>query len=121
MRPNLGRNHAKGHIVTTTHTKSAVSVGAAIASAAAPAMLFFGAGTAQAKQDVSERGGVAIIDDLPTLRTCSSCRRFDPQPDPPGFPDPGSAGIGNPNDLPPMRPFNPQPDPPSNPGTGLGP
>lgn len=45
-----------------THTRNAltVAVSAAIASAAAPAMLFLGAGT------------------------CASCVGFDPQPEPPG-------------------------------------
>ena len=76
-------------------------VGAAIAGAAVPALLFLGAGTAQAIQDVSERGAIAIIDDLKTPRDCAKCRGFDPQPDPPGYPDPGAGnGIGNPNELP---------------------
>lgn len=78
--------------MTTTHlrTKFIVAAGAAIAGAAAPALLFLGAGTAQAIQDISQRGGIAIINDLPTPRTCGSCAGFNPQPDPPGYPDPGS-------------------------------
>jgi hypothetical protein len=90
-----------------THTKL---VSVAIASAAAPILLFLGAGTAQAIQDVSERGAIAIIDDLRTPRDCGKCRGFDPQPDPPGFPDPGAvAGIGNPNEIPTVNvdPTNP--------------
>ena len=78
--------------MTTTHTRTKLitaAVGAAIAGAAAPALLFLGAGTAQAIQDISERGAVAIIHDLPTPRQCPGCGGFNPQPDPPGFPDPG--------------------------------
>ena len=83
--------------MATTFTRTTFAI-----AIAAPALLFLGADTAQALSDVSERGGVAIIDG------------FDPQPEPPRFPDPGSTvGIGNPNDLPPARQFNPQPDPPS--------
>lgn len=68
------------------------AVGAAMASTATTALLFFGAGTAQA---------LAIIDNLPTPRTCPSCVGFVPQPDPPSFPDGRTnAGIGNPNDRP---------------------
>jgi hypothetical protein len=100
--------------VTTTHTRTkfAVAVGAAIAGATAPALLFLGSGTAQALPELGERGTVAIIDHLPTPRGCGSCGGFNPQPDPPGFPDPGSrigisdpedkVGVGNPNDLPPL-------------------
>src|SRR5688572_17144678 len=97
--------------MTTTHvrTKFAVAVGAAIAGAAAPALLFLGAGTAQAVQDISERGAVAIIDNLPTPRNCPGCGGFNPQPDTPGYPDPGSTvGVGDAED----RWFNPPPDPP---------
>ena len=132
--------------MTTTHTRTkfAVAVGAAIAGVAAPALLFLGAGTAQAIQDVSERGGIAIIDDLPTPRDCGQCGELNPQPDPPGFPDPGNRvgisdpedkvgignpdihppvriGVGNPNDLPTIKGFNPQPDPPGNPVVKVGP
>jgi hypothetical protein len=61
--------------------------------------LFLGAGTAQGMLHIGERGAVAIIDNVPTPRDCGSCAGFDPQPDPPAFPDPGnSVGIGNPND-----------------------
>ncbi|MGH3677171.1 MAG: hypothetical protein ACRDU5_15810 [Mycobacterium sp.] len=63
-------------------------ISAAIAGATAPSLLILGAGTAQATPDVSERGAIAIIDDLRTPRDCAKCRGFDPQPDPPGFPDP---------------------------------
>ena len=95
--------------MSTTHTRSVTAaVAAAIAGAAAPALLFLGAGSAQAIEDVSERGAVAIIDNLPTPRSCGQCRGFNPQPDPSGNPDttdrqphvgnPDKAGIGNPND-----------------------
>ncbi len=89
------------------------AVGAAIAGAAAPALLFLGAGTAQAIPDVSERGAVAVIDDLPTPRSCASCVGFDPQPDPPGYPDPSK--------LPSLKGFDPQPDPPGAPAVKSGP
>ena len=52
--------------MTTTHTRTkflTAAVGAAVATMAAPALLILSAGTAQA---------------------------FNPQPDPPGFPDPSS-------------------------------
>lgn len=95
--------------MATTFTRTTFAL-----AIAAPALLFLSSATPQALPDVSERGGVAIIDNLPTPRDCGSCHGFDPQPEPPGFPDPGSTvGIGNPNDLPPARQFNPQPDPPS--------
>jgi len=87
--------------MTTTHlrTKFVVAVAAAIAGAAAPALIFLGAGTAQAIQDISERGAVAIINDLPTPRTCGSCGGFNPQHDPPGYHDPRSrVGISDPED-----------------------
>ncbi len=86
--------------MSTTHTRSVIAVvGAAIVSVAAQAILFLGAGTAQAMQDISERGAVAIVDNLPTPRDCGLCRGFNPQPDPPGNPDPDSeAGVGNPNE-----------------------
>jgi hypothetical protein len=86
-------------MMITTHTRSVTAaVGAVIAGAVAPALLFLGAGTAQAVQDISERGAVAIIDNLPTPRDCGNC--FNPQPDPPGYPDPSSRSplIGNPNE-----------------------
>jgi hypothetical protein len=86
-------------MMSTTHTRSvAAVVGAATAGVAASAVLFLGAGTAHAVQDVSERGAIAIIDNLPTPRDCAQC--FNPQPDPPGYPDPTSRSplIGNPND-----------------------
>jgi hypothetical protein len=104
--------------MTTTHTRTkfAVVVGAAIAGAAAPALLFLGAGTAHAVQDVSERGGFAILDDLPTPRTCPGCGESDAQSDP-GNPDPGSrvgisdpedkVGLGGPDTLPPVMIFGP--------------
>ncbi len=62
---------------TQTRTKFlTAAVGAVIASAAASAVLFLGAGTAQ-----------AVIHHLPTPRTCAGCDGFDPQPDKPDDPD----------------------------------
>jgi hypothetical protein len=86
--------------MSTTHTRTKfAAVGAAIAGAAAPALLFLGTGTAHAIQDVSERSGIAILDHLPTPRGCGGCVGFNPQPDPPGFPDSGSrVGISDPED-----------------------
>jgi hypothetical protein len=81
--------------MTTIHARTAsitATVGAAIASLAAPALLFLGAGTAQALPDLSERGG--ILHDLPTPRNCGGCDGFNPQPDPPGYPDPGVVDPG---------------------------
>jgi hypothetical protein len=86
--------------MTATHTRSTTFVtavvGAAIASIAAPALLFLGAGTAHAIQDVSDR----------TPRDWISF--VNPVPEPPSHPDPESqspmignpndAGVGNPND-----------------------
>ena len=85
----------------SAHPKFARVVGTALVGLAAPALLLLAPGAAHAIPDVADRGGVAIIDNLPTPRDCGSCRVLDPQPEPPGLPDPGSRG------------FNPQPDPPS--------
>jgi hypothetical protein len=86
--------------MNTTHTRR-IRITAAIVGAAAPALLFLGTGTAQAVQDVSEHGGIVILDHLPTPRNCPSCGGFNPQPDPPGNPDPSSqVGVGNPNHRP---------------------
>jgi hypothetical protein len=66
-------------MMNTTHTRSRIltaAVGAVIASAAASAVLFLGAGTAQ-----------AVIHYLPTPRDCPSCDGFNPQPDKPDDPD----------------------------------
>jgi hypothetical protein len=82
--------------MTITHIRTA------IVGAAALAMVFLGTGTAQ-----------AVPDELPTQRTCPSCRGFDPQPDPPGYPDL--------NNLPSVRGFDPQPDPPGTAPVKLGP
>lgn len=74
----------------TTHTRVKVltaAVSAAIATIAAPALLLLGAGTAQATPDISARGPVGIIGDLPTPRECPGCGGFNPQPDQPGYPD----------------------------------
>ncbi len=78
----------------TTQTRTKIltaAIGAVIASAAAPALLVLGAGTAQ-----------AVIHYLPTPRDCGQCDGFNLQPDkhddpdlhPPLTRDPGStAGI----------------------------
>jgi hypothetical protein len=87
--------------MTVTHirTKFAVALGAVVAGAAAPALLFLGAGTAQALPDIGERGTVAIIDHLPTPRECGQCGDSDAQSDSAGYPDPGSrVGISDPED-----------------------
>jgi hypothetical protein len=63
----------------TTHTRTkfiTAAVGAVAATMAAPALLFVSAGTAQ-----------AVIHYLPTPRDCGACDGFNPQPDPPGFPE----------------------------------
>jgi len=63
----------------TTHTRTkfiTAAVGAVAATMAAPALLFVSAGTAH-----------AVIHYLPTPRDCGSCDGFNPQPDPPGFPE----------------------------------
>jgi hypothetical protein len=74
--------------MTTIHTSKkffTAAVGAVVASIAAPALLFLSAGSAQA---------------------------FNPQPDPPGFPDPSSQvgfaeesefGLAGPHVLPPLH------------------
>ena len=73
--------------MNTTHTQ--VLTGA-VAAAIATGALLFGAVKAHA---------FPVIDNLPGSRDCSSCVGFNPQPDPPSFPDPGNrVGIGNPND-----------------------
>jgi hypothetical protein len=78
------------HTMTTTHTRKkflTATVAAAIATMAAPALLFLSAGTAQ-----------AVIHHLPTPRTCAGCEGFNPQPDPPGDPDPDNkVGLGGPD------------------------
>jgi hypothetical protein len=74
--------------ITHTRTKALTAVvGAVIANIAAPALLVLGAGTAQATPDISARGPVGIIGDLPTPRECPGCGGFNPQPDQPGYPD----------------------------------
>ena len=65
--------------MTAPHTHKKVltsAVGAVVATIAAPALLFLSAGTAQ-----------AVIHDIPTPRDCGGCDGFNPQPDPPGFPE----------------------------------
>jgi hypothetical protein len=75
------------------------AISAVIVGGATPALLFLGAGTALAIQDVSEHGGIAAIDYLPLPRDCGKCGGFNPQPDPPGNPDPSSeVGLGSPEE-----------------------
>jgi hypothetical protein len=76
--------------MNTTHTRVKVltaAVSAAIATIAAPSLLFLGAGTAQATPDISARGPVGIIGDLPTPRGCNGCDGFNPQSDTPDYPN----------------------------------
>ena len=83
----------------TSYTRTKVlTAAAAIATMAAPALLVLGAGTAQATSGISAPGPVGMIGDLPTPRTCAGCVGFNPQPDPPGDPDPGiKVGLGGPD------------------------
>jgi hypothetical protein len=74
--------------MTITHTRTKLVtavVGAVITGAAAPALLFLGAGTAQAVQD-SETVAIQDSEEKPDL----TIGGFNPQPDPPGVIDPGS-------------------------------
>jgi hypothetical protein len=76
--------------MNTTHTRTnfvTAVAGAAIATMAAPVLLVLGAGTAQATPDISARGLVGIIGDLPTPRECPGCGGINSQPDAPGYPD----------------------------------
>jgi hypothetical protein len=112
--------------MSTTQTRTrflTAAIGAVIAGAAAPALLFFGAGTANAIQDVSDgllmppaiqdisEGFVAppAVQDVsdgfltpPAVQDISegapgiAAGTFDPQPDPPSIIDPGSRGILDP-------------------------
>jgi hypothetical protein len=84
---------------THTHTKAlTAAVGAVIATMAAPALLILGAATAQATPDISAHGPAGTIADLPTPRSCGGCVGFNPQPDPPGDPDPDNkVGLGGPD------------------------
>jgi hypothetical protein len=70
-----GGAHRTEYTMITTHTSRrsvTATLGAVVAGAAASALLFSGAGAANA----------ATIADLPLL-PCASCAGFDPQPDPP--------------------------------------
>jgi hypothetical protein len=87
--------------IKIANTKFGCLVGIAFVDVVAPALLLLGAGNAQALPDVAERGAP---------RDCGSCGMFDPQPEPPGFTDPGSRiGLGGPDTLPPVRGFNTRP------------
>jgi hypothetical protein len=85
----------------TSHTRTRVltaTVGAAIATIAAPVLLVLGAATAQATPDISTRGPAGTIAPLPTPRMCPSCDGFNPTQDQPSDPDPGSkVGLGGPD------------------------
>jgi hypothetical protein len=87
--------------MATTPTRTKIltaAVGGALTIIAAPALLILGAATAQATPDISAHGPAGTIADLPTPRTCGSCVGFNPQPDPPGDPDPDSkVGLGGPD------------------------
>jgi hypothetical protein len=110
--------------MTTTHTRTkflTAAVGSVIATMAAPALLFLGAGTAQATPDISARGPVGIIGDLPTPRECGQCDGFNPQPDPPGDPDPDSrVGLGGPDTKVGVGTPGGAPSPSLNPGDTVG-
>ncbi len=64
--------------MTATHTRTKFltsAVGAVVATMAAPALLFLGAGTAQ-----------AVIHYIPTPRDCPGCHGSNSQPDLAGYP-----------------------------------
>ena len=107
---------------TQTHTKVLTAgVGAVIAAIAAPALLVLGAATAQATPDISTRGPVGTIADLPTPRECGGCDGFNPQPDPPGNPDPDSkVGLGGPDTKVGVDSPGRAPSPSPNPGDTVG-
>jgi hypothetical protein len=81
----------------TTHTRNTLA--AVVLGAAASAVLFLGAGIAQAVSDHHERA--TIVDHL---SSSPSAGEFDPQPDPPANRNPGTRLS--------ERAFDPQPDPP---------
>jgi hypothetical protein len=79
--------------MNTTHirTKSlTAAVGAAIAGVASSALLFLGAGTAHAIQDVNEAFVPPLVQDVSEGAPGITFGAFNPQPDPPGIIDPGS-------------------------------
>ena len=64
---------------------------------------------------------IATIADLPTPRTCGSCVGFNPQPDPPGDPDPDSkVGLGGPDTKVGVDSPGRAPSPSLNPGDTVG-
>jgi hypothetical protein len=96
----------------TTQTRTKIltaAVGAVIASAAASAVLFLGAGTAQ-----------AVIHYLPTPRDCAGCDGFNPQPDPSGFPDSRPPLTGDPGGTVGIIIEGGAPSPSLNPGETVG-
>ncbi|MBX7434310.1 hypothetical protein JDV09_19730 [Mycobacterium sp. Y57] len=64
--------------MSTTRAKRLITttVRVAVAAAAAPAVLFVGAGISHALP----------VDYLPAAPICADCVGFNPQPDPPGYP-----------------------------------
>jgi hypothetical protein len=108
----------------TTRTRTKIltaTVGAVIATMAAPALLILGAATAQATPDISARLPVGIIGDLPTPRTCGGCDGFNPQPEPAGDPDPDSkVGLGGPDTKIGVGTPGGAPSPSLNPGDTVG-
>jgi hypothetical protein len=110
--------------MNTIHTQTKFltgAVGAAIATIAAPALLLLGTGTAQATPDISARGPAGIIGDLATPRDCPGCGGFNPQPDPPGNPDPDSkVGLGGPDTKVGVGTLGGAPSPSRTPGDTVG-
>jgi hypothetical protein len=95
---------------TDTRTKFlTTAVGAIVATMAAPALLFLSAGTAQ-----------AVIHNLPTPRSCAGCEGFNPQPDPPGFPELRPPPTGDPGGTVGIIIDGGAPSPPLNPGDTAG-
>jgi hypothetical protein len=80
---------------THTRTKFAAVVGAAIAGAVAPALLFLGAGTAQATQDdPGFKVGIHDVAEMPIRCQSRLVLCAGPQPDPPGIALPPVQMIG---------------------------
>jgi hypothetical protein len=108
--------------MSATHTRTkfvTAAVGAVVATMAAPVLLVLGAGTAQATPDIGASGLAGIIDHLKTPRDCGQCDGFNPQPDPPGNPDPDSkVGLGGPDTK--VRVGTPGGAPSPNPGDTVG-
>ena len=98
--------------MTTAHTRTRIhtaAVGAVIATMAAPALLFLGAGSAQ-----------AVIHYLPTPRSCAGCDGFNPQPDTPDDPDSRPPMTGDPGSTVGIIINGGAPSPSQNPGDTAG-